>query len=227
MSANSAALFATFSAYIVGSVPFGFLIARYVYGVDVRQHGSGNIGATNVARVLGARAGSFALLLDVLKGVLPVLVLPRLLVGSESANALHIAVLCALGAIIGHMFPIWLGFKGGKGVATALGAVVVLSPIPALIAAVAFAVTFAAARIVSLSSMLAAVAFGAAQIWLLRPAPFAAQSWSLATFALAAPALIIFRHRSNIGRLLRGEEPRFKAKRKSVENSEDRVDTAI
>lgn len=211
MSPNAAGLIAALAAYTIGSIPFGFLIARYLFGIDVRQSGSGNIGATNVARVTGARTGLMALALDVLKGALPVLVLPRLLVGADSSLFLHLQVVCALGAVLGHMFPIWLRFRGGKGVATALGAVVVLSPVAAGIAGVAFAITFALLRIVSASSMAAAITYCVAQLWLLRPNPFAAETWSLAAFSLAVPALIILRHRANLVRLMRGEEPRFRA----------------
>ncbi len=113
------------AAYLVGSLPFGLLIGRYVAGVDIRQAGSGNIGATNVARVLGKRLGLIVLILDCLKGALPTAILPGLL--SDSAGfRLHLAVVSGTAAILGHMFPCWLKFRGGKGVATALG--VALAP---------------------------------------------------------------------------------------------------
>ncbi len=196
-------------AYLVGSVPFGLLVARAAKGIDIREHGSKNIGATNVTRVLGAKWGALCFVLDVLKGALPVY-LPRLLLTSEDSNRIQWQVAAGLLAIIGHMFPIWLSFHGGKGVATALGVVVMLAkPFSTAITFGVFVVCFATTRIVSISSILSALTFAVAQMVLLWPQPFRAQSWSLATFSLAVPALIIVKHRSNIVRLLRGEEPRF------------------
>jgi glycerol-3-phosphate acyltransferase PlsY len=199
------------SAYLFGSIPFSLLIARWVGGIDLRQHGSGNVGATNVARTLGLKWGLLALLLDALKRLLPTWLLPLLLFG-DGAERGHAEVAGGLAAIVGHMFPCWLGFRGGKGVATALGVVCVLSWPATLAAFVVFATTFAVSRFVSLSSMLAAAAYAIAEFALLWPDPFSIATWSRAAFALAVPALIVFRHRSNIGRLLRGEEPKFRRK---------------
>lgn len=200
---------ALLAAYLVGSIPFSLLIGRWVAGIDLRQHGSRNVGATNVARTLGLRWGLLALALDALKGLTPVLLLPELCLGSENSLVGHLRVGCGLAAICGHMFPCWLGFRGGKGVATALGVVAVLAPWATLAAFCVFAVTFATSRIVSLSSILASAAFAIAEFTLLRGDAFSAAHWSLAFFSLAVPALIIFRHRSNLVRLARGEEPRF------------------
>ncbi len=196
------------AAYLVGSLPFGLLIARYVAGVDIRQSGSGNIGATNVARVLGKGLGLTVLLLDCLKGALPTLVLPWLL-ADAGVPSLHLAVLAGTAAILGHMFPCWLKFRGGKGVATALGVALALGPIATAVAFALFVICIALTRIVSLSSMLAACTFCGVEFWLLRPAPFSQEIWSLAAFSMLAPALIIVRHRANLVRLLRGTEPRF------------------
>ena len=112
-------------SYLAGSVPFGLVIARIVSGEDIRSQGSGNIGATNVARVLGAKWGVMVLVLDAIKGALPTALIPMLL-SFDSTEIGHTGVLCGLMAIVGHMFPVWLGFRGGKGVATALGVVCVL-----------------------------------------------------------------------------------------------------
>jgi acyl phosphate:glycerol-3-phosphate acyltransferase len=199
------------AAYLIGSIPFSLLIARWVGGIDLRQHGSGNVGATNVARTLGLKWGLLALLLDALKGLLPTWVLPLLLFPDGDAHA-HAQVASGLVAIIGHMFPCWLGFRGGKGVATALGVIVVIAPLATLCAFGAFALTFAVSRIVSLSSIIASIVFAVAELVILAPTPFAAATWSRAAFALAVPALIIVRHRSNIARLLKGEEQRFTRK---------------
>ncbi|HEX6987523.1 MAG TPA: glycerol-3-phosphate 1-O-acyltransferase PlsY [Planctomycetaceae bacterium] len=197
------------AAYLVGSIPFGLLIARYWHGVDVRKHGSGNIGATNVGRVLGRKWGVACLMLDFLKGLLPTLLLPRL-VPLPSDWLGPAAVACGAAAIAGHVFPVWLGFRGGKGVATGAGVAVVVSWPAALAAAAAFAVVFAAKRIVSLASIVAATVYAAVTLALLRE-PFARENWAMAAFAVAIPALIVARHGDNIRRLRRGEEGRFRA----------------
>lgn len=200
---------ALLAAYLVGSIPFSLLIGRWVGGIDLRQHGSRNVGATNVARTLGLKWGLLALTLDAIKGLTPVLLFPDLFVGRDPILTGHLRVGCGLAAICGHMFPCWLGFRGGKGVATALGVVAVLAPWATLAAFGVFAVTFAASRIVSLSSILSSAGFAVAEFTLLRSDAFSTANWSLSVFSLAVPALIIFRHRSNLVRLARGEEPKF------------------
>jgi acyl phosphate:glycerol-3-phosphate acyltransferase len=195
-------------AYLIGSLPFGFLIARYVAGVDIRQSGSGNIGATNVARVLGKGLGLTVLLLDCLKGALPTACLPWLLSDSVGLR-LHLAVVSGTAAILGHMFPCWLQFRGGKGVATALGVALALAPLSTAAAFLVFVACMALTRIVSLSSILAACSFCGVELWRLRPSPFGDETWSLAAFSTFVPLLIIVRHRANLVRLLRGTEPKF------------------
>jgi glycerol-3-phosphate acyltransferase PlsY len=194
-------------SYLVGSIPFGLLIARWVAGVDLRTVGSGNIGATNASRIVGNTWGAFVLLLDALKGLLPTL-LAAPFSGVPTAEATHAMVLAGVCAILGHTFPVWLGFRGGKGVATALGVAAVLSPWGTLTAFVSFVVVMLTARIVSLGSIVAALAFAGYQLATL-PHPWSATQWSLTLFSIAVPALIIVRHRANIVRLLRGEEARW------------------
>lgn len=203
-------------AYFAGSIPFGLLIARVVRGIDIRQHGSGNIGATNVGRVLGARWGMACLVLDALKGLFPVWLIPLALVAPTDDRFLSLRVLAGVATILGHMFPCWLGFRGGKGVATSLGVVLLLGPVGSLAAFVTFALSMIIWRIVSLSSILGSLAFAVAQMIWLRPDPFGATTWPVAAFSLAVPALIVVRHWSNIGRLLRGQEAQFRFGKKET-----------
>jgi len=203
------------ASYLAGSIPFGLMIGKWVKGVDLRQHGSGNIGATNVGRVLGKKWGLICLFLDALKGALPVDFFPRWICGLDHPWFNDLAVVAGVTTIVGHMFPCWLGFRGGKGVATSLGVVLMLSPWGLLVGAIGFFSTFAATRIVSLSSMVAAVAFG-----LFYLTPWSPHSQSLAAFSIAVPLLILIQHRSNVRRLLRGEEARFGDHSKSQSSSQ-------
>jgi acyl phosphate:glycerol-3-phosphate acyltransferase len=176
--------------YLLGSIPFGFLVARAVRGVDVRTAGSGNTGATNVARVVGVGPGLLVLALDAAKGALSVLVAREVAPLSPRVQAL-----AGLAAVVGHVAPVWLGFKGGKGVATALGVLTVLVPAAALSAAVAYALVFAATRISSLGSLLGgAAAVVAAALW---PGTRLSVGVTVALFLL-----VLFTHRGNIQRLL-------------------------
>ncbi|WP_373652359.1 MULTISPECIES: glycerol-3-phosphate 1-O-acyltransferase PlsY [unclassified Schlesneria] len=201
-----------FVSYLAGSIPFGFLIGKIVKGVDLRKLGSGNIGATNAGRVLGKKWGLICLALDALKGLLPVALLPRLLISEGNPWFAHAVVLSGVCTIVGHMFPCWLGFRGGKGVATSLGVLLILSPWGLLVAAALFFGSMICWRIVSLSSILAAVGFSLFEFIRLRPNPFSEATWSQGVFALMVPLLIIIQHRSNIRRLLAGEEPKFTLK---------------
>lgn len=210
-------------AYLVGATPFGLLVGRWFRGIDLREHGSRNIGATNAARVLGARYGALVLVLDALKGLLPTWLLPLLV--SDSTLAAHVRVGCGVAAIVGHMYPVWLGFRGGKGVATSLGVIAIVAPWGTLIALAAFLLVFAATKIVSASSITAAVALAVGQMVLLWPRPFDADHWSLGVFSLLAPLLVIVRHRENIRRLLRGEEKRLRTSAAEGEPGPGKVET--
>ena len=198
-------------AYVLGSIPFGLLLTRVFGGGDVRKSGSGNIGATNVARVAGPLPGILTLLLDVAKGAGAVWLAGR--ISNDSASWMMIA---ALAALLGHCFPIWLRFRGGKGVATAAGAFLVLCP-PALLGSILlFLLVVFFWRYVSLASISAAAAMPLL-IYLLW-APHHAPP-PLVTFgALAAAAIIIYKHDGNIQRLVEGEEPKFSfGKKKDAE----------
>lgn len=218
MSPAAATLIAVLLAYLVGSIPFGYLIARFIKGIDIRQYGSGNIGATNVGRVLGFKWGMLALVLDLIKALLPTWLLPLLLVQDPDWKG-HAAIACGVAAIIGHMYPCWLWLRGGKGVASALGVVAYLAPTSTVIAFTVFAVTILLWRIISVSSMLAAISFAAAHLVLNQDHLWTPSGWSLTVFSLAIPTLIIIRHRSNIGRLWRGEEPRFRTSRENEQTA--------
>ena len=198
------------AGYLLGSVPFGLLIAK-AHGKNLRSIGSGNIGATNVARALGKKWAYICFVLDCLKGLGPML-LTKTLVDSPpdvGALALWLAVGCA--TILGHVFPVYLKFKGGKGVATSLGVVLGLYPyytLPGVIAFVIWVIFVLIWRYISLASMAAAVAFPIALIIaiVLRPAWEFVNLWPLIIVALVMPALVILRHVENIKRLLEGSE---------------------
>jgi len=198
-------------SYLLGSIPFGYILMRVFLGVDVRSIGSGNIGATNVARTGSKRLAIATLVLDAFKGWLPVylvLTLPGI-PASNSAQLNTVAAFAALFAVVGHMFPVWLGFKGGKGVATGLGVFLALTPKVVLIAVLVFAVIVALTRYVSLGSILGTAAVPAALWW------FARDSFPPLALALCATValLVIIRHYQNIGRLLAGTESRFGARK--------------
>jgi glycerol-3-phosphate acyltransferase PlsY len=183
--------------YLAGSIPFGVLLTRWLRGVDVRQKGSGNIGATNVTRVAGKKLGAVVLLLDALKGALPVALALRL---SPGQPTLH--VLVGLSAVLGHVYPVWLKLHGGKGVATALGVLVVLVPLAALAAALVYAAILAVWRVSSLGSLAAgATAVGTSA--------FTAREVEYAGLSAVLFLLMLWTHRGNIDRLLRRTERRF------------------
>ncbi len=191
-----------FAAYLLGSIPFGLLLAKLFGSGDVRESGSGNIGATNVARVAGTLPGILTLLFDAAKGAAAVWLAAR--VSNESATWMMIA---ALAALLGHCYPIWLKFRGGKGVATAAGAFLVLCA-PALLGSVILFLLVAFFwRYVSLASIAAAASMPLL-IYLLW-APHHAPPPIVTFGALAAAAIIVYKHDANIQRLVQGEEPKF------------------
>lgn len=182
--------------YLSGSVPYGLLLVRALKGVDVRAQGSGNIGATNVGRVAGPGVGVAVLALDALKGALPV-VLARAIAPDSP-----LPVWVGLAAFVGHVAPVWLGFRGGKGVATALGVLAVLAPWAAAAGALTYALVFAVFRVSSVGSLLGGLA-AVATAWFAPGTPRAAAWLTTALFVL-----LLWTHRGNLGRLLRRVEPR-------------------
>ncbi len=195
------------AAYLLGSIPFGLLFTKLFRGGDVRQSGSGNIGATNVARVAGPLPGILTLLFDAAKGAAAVWLAARF--SNENATWMIIA---ALAALFGHCFPVWLKFRGGKGVATAAGAFLMLSPLALLGSVILFILVVAFWRYVSLGSISAAASMPLLIYFLWAPqhAPPPAVTFG----ALAAAGLIIYKHHANIQRLLQGEEPKFSLSKK-------------
>jgi glycerol-3-phosphate acyltransferase PlsY len=200
------------AAYLLGSLPTGYLAGRWLRGIDIRDHGSGSTGATNVLRTLGKPAGSTVLAIDVLKGAIAVLG-TRWAVQTLAGGAVIASfdlpqqlawweVIAAIAALIGHSKPIWLKFRGGKSVATGLGILLALAwPVGLTVLAV-FCITLALSRIVSLSSIAGALAVSGVMLATQQPLPYC-------LFALAAGFYVIWRHRSNINRILDGIEPRL------------------
>jgi glycerol-3-phosphate acyltransferase PlsY len=192
-------------SYLLGSIPFGYFLVRIFHGEDVRQSGSGNIGATNVSRKSPA-LGALTLLLDALKGVTAVLLAARIVDGVSSIKPFQSMAMAAFFAVLGHAFPIWLRFRGGKGVATGLGSFLVITPKAVLLATVIFILILLLFRYVSLASI---IAVGVFPLFLFRGVG------SVRTFAFIAATslLIIARHYENIRRLFAGTESRVGARR--------------
>ncbi|MDD3108030.1 MAG: glycerol-3-phosphate 1-O-acyltransferase PlsY [Alistipes sp.] len=197
-------------AYLLGSIPSAVWIGRKFYGIDVREHGSHNAGATNTLRVLGPRAALPVFSMDILKGFLAVMLayLTDYPAGSNAIFNLKIALVAA--AVIGHILPIFAGFRGGKGVATLAGAALGVYPLAVLLCLVIFALIFGFTHYVSLGSMSAGVAFPILVIGV-----FGERSWSLVIFSILIALLLLYTHRKNIQRLLNQSESKVYLNRKS------------
>lgn len=191
-------------AYLLGSIPFGYLLVRFFRQEDIRTTGSGNIGATNVVRSGAKGLGVVTLLLDLLKALIAVEIAKHV-----APADVNLAITAGVVAVLGHIFPVWLGFRGGKGVASALGVFLALSPMTAAGALVVFLIIAFTTRYVSLASIL-----GAASV------PFFAwhfsQSWNLVVGLAVISLLVIIKHHSNISRLLKGSESKFGSKKEKV-----------
>lgn len=204
-------------AYLVGSVPFGYLAGK-LNGIDLREHGSKNIGATNTVRVLGKKWGIPVFICDVLKGLLPVLAM-KLHLGVElpdcTAAQMGWLIGSLVAAVLGHTFTCFLKFKGGKGIATALGALIAFSPFIAVVALAVWLTSMVCTRYVSLSSILAAVGVEAAILWQCFGDGIATAADAVAVgFISVLVVLVIVKHRSNVTRLLNGTEPKAFSKKK-------------
>lgn len=185
-----------FGAYLLGSIPFAFLIARRWRGIDLRRSGSGNVGATNVMRTAGTRSAMAAVALDIIKGAAVVVLANKAAPGAVAPSAAGVA------AIVGHIYPVWLRFRGGKGVATAFGVFGMLAPVGAMVCFCCFLGTVWATKYVSLGSLVATLALAPLAYLTDAPRPVVAA-------ALATAVLVVGRHRSNLSRLQAGTESRF------------------
>jgi glycerol-3-phosphate acyltransferase PlsY len=199
------------AAFVVGSIPWGLLLTKWIADVDVRTVGSGNVGATNASRVLGRKWGFVVLLLDAAKGAVPVLVFPAL---AGRGGVEWMSVACGLAAVLGHVFSPFLRFKGGKGVATSIGAIAAMAPVAALAIFGVFAIVLFASGYMSLASVVAAAALAPSAYVFHRTPEFIA-------FAALVAALVVVRHRANLGRIAAGTEPRFLGKKHDKEPSRD------
>ncbi|MCB5251378.1 MAG: glycerol-3-phosphate 1-O-acyltransferase PlsY [Candidatus Cloacimonadaceae bacterium] len=194
-------------AYLLGSIPVGWIVARLFYQKDIRTEGSGNIGATNALRIFGTKVGLIVLILDMLKGIIAVL-LARHLFSAEHP----LVALCGLLAILGHIFPVWLRFKGGKGVATAGGVFLALSPLSLLIALISFVLIVAKTRYVSLGSIIGSLIFGLSIV--VQQLTKDGVNWALLALTGIVVLMIIIKHRQNIQRLWQGRENKISFKKK-------------
>lgn len=189
-------------SYLLGAVPFGLVVGKMA-GIDVRQHGSKNIGATNVSRTLGKKLGVVTLILDVMKGFLPMLIAAAILGDKQNADAIVCG--CGVFAVIGHMFPVYLKFSGGKGVATGLGVFLYLSPLAILLSVAIFAGTVAVTGFVSAGSLMASALF---PLWLI----LLGETQVIIITAVIVAVLIWVKHHENIKRLIKKEEKSWRKK---------------
>jgi glycerol-3-phosphate acyltransferase PlsY len=194
-------------AYLIGSIPTAVWVSKRVYGLDIREHGSGNAGATNTFRVLGKKAGIGVMIVDMLKGFIAVKLsyLSLFHTGSEQLTNLQVGL--GLCAVVGHIFPIWAGFRGGKGIATLFGMILAIHPIVAISLVAVFLLMLFLTRYVSLSSMAASVAFPVLILFIFKDQ---APEISYKLFAIATACMVVLTHHKNISRLLAGNESKVR-----------------
>jgi acyl phosphate:glycerol-3-phosphate acyltransferase len=189
-------------AYLIGSIPTSVWVSQHFFGIDIREYGSGNAGATNTYRVLGPRWGTFVMIVDMVKGIIAVSLAHLLTQYADSdTKFLNLQIILGLAAVVGHVFPIWADFRGGKGVATLFGLVLGISPLTALCCSGVFLLVLYLTRFVSLSSIFASIAF---PIFIL--IIFNVENHIYRVFAIAVALMVILTHQKNIGRLLKGSE---------------------
>jgi len=206
-----------FAAYVAGSIPFGVLIAKSK-GINIQEHGSKNIGATNVGRILGKKLGISCFILDVLKGAIPVLIVgfAANLFGQSmdqiSTTELLLWICVALAAFLGHMYSLFIKFGGGKGVATTFGGMIAMWPfltLPVLVALVSWIIAAKTTKMVSLASLVASFVLFSATVVFVMTQLNVTHAWPLLAFTFLVSVMVFWKHRSNIGRIMRGEEPKL------------------
>ena len=210
-------IFISITSYLAGSFPSGIIVSRLWKGIDIREHGSKNPGATNVFRVIGPVPGIIVLLLDIGKGLFAVLLLSQILSGQSGISQTNLKIIVGIAAIIGHSFPLFASFKGGKGVATGLGVMLAIAPLETALALVLFSLIVAFTRYISLGSLSAALflllALVLERYYLVKPVAV-----EVMLMVLVLNIYVFYTHRSNIKRLLKGTENRFgrKTNQKSI-----------
>lgn len=206
-------------SYLCGSLPSGYIIGR-LNGIDIRKYGSHNIGATNVRRVLGRDWSFLCFLLDFLKGYLPVVFIGHRFGGTLAIGAAMGGIIAAIGAILGHVFPVWLHFRGGKGVATSLGSLAGIALLPVIFGGIVWLIVFEIRRIVSLASMAAVVAIAVSAL-VFRLIGVYMVSWQGIILLFIVAILVIIRHHENIARLRNGTEKPFPTQKDSADSPSD------
>lgn len=191
-------------AYLIGSIPTAVWISRSFFAIDIREYGSGNAGATNTYRVLGSKWGTIVMIIDMLKGVVATslyILLPYYMAGANEWDRTNLMVGLGLAAVLGHIFPIWADFRGGKGVATLFGMVLAIQPVVAVCCVGVFLLVLYLTRFISLSSILASIAFAVFILFI-----FNEREPLYRAFAIAVALLVVLTHQKNITRLLKGNE---------------------
>ena len=200
-------------AYLIGSIPTAILVSKGVFGIDIREHGSGNAGATNAFRILGKKAGVGVMVGDMMKGFIAVKLSMLSSYGIRTEPFVNLQIFLGLAAVLGHIFPIWADFRGGKGIATLFGMILSIQPIVAMSLVLVFMFMLLVTRYVSLSSITASIAFPLLILFIFNAH---AQELSYRLFAIATAFLVVLTHHKNIGRLLNGNEnkvPLFRKRR--------------
>lgn len=205
-------------AYLIGSIPTAVLVSKHFFGIDIREHGSGNAGATNSFRIMGKKAGIFVMVIDMLKGVIAVNLAHLTSLDWDLQRELIVNLQIGLGmcAILGHVFPIWAGFRGGKGVATLFGMILGIHPQVALFLVIVFMVMLLLTKYVSLSSITASLAFPLLLFFF-----FTEQEVLYKIFAIATACLVVLTHHKNINRLIQGNESQVRLRKNKPSNNDE------
>ena len=191
-------------AYLIGSIPTAVWIGKLFYNTDVREHGSGNAGATNTFRVLGKKAGIPVLIIDILKGTVSVLLVNSTSILQETNEFFYLQIALGIACLLGHIFPVFAGFRGGKGVATLLGIVIAIQPLAAIISMIIFLIVLIAFRYVSLASMIAGLSYPITVLTYIK-----SENNLLIAFSILVAILLVITHKRNIDRLLKKEESKI------------------